>query len=360
MKELLADLRRWQLGNEEIALATLVAVRGSAPRLPGARLALTRGAQLSGSVSGGCVENDVIHHAMAVLDSNRPALVTYGISDEQGFEVGLSCGGSIDVLIEPFRDDETWRALARALENQEPAACCIGLSPEPLLARKLVVAGDGRGLGGIDPALDPDLTAEARRLLPRGETRALTLPFEGGESRVLVETFPPPLRLFIVGATHTAIHLCRMAREVGYRVTILDARSAFATEERFPDADEVRCAWPHEVLENERLDAYAYVVTLTHDSKVDVPALSCALRAGARYVGALGSRATHERRKAVLIESGFTQAELARIHAPVGLDLGGRAPGEIALAILAEMLAARHGREGGPLSARKLPIHGEH
>jgi len=359
MRELLADLRRWRHEDEEIALATLVAVRGSAPRLPGARLGLTRSAKLSGSVSGGCVENDVLHHAMNVLDTNRPALVTYGISDEQGFEVGLSCGGSIDVLIEPFRDDDAWHALGQAVENREPAACCIGLAPGPLLARKLVILGDGCVLGGIDPALDPDLVAQAQRLLPEGETRALTLPWEGGETRVLIESFPPPLHLVIVGATHPAIHLCRMARQVGYRVSVVDARRAFASAERFPEADEVLCAWPHEVLGKERLDAYTYLVTLTHDFKIDVPALACALRSDARYIGALGSRATHARRKARLVEEGFTEAELARIRAPVGLDLGGRAPEEIALAILAEMLAVRHGREGGPLSARRVAIHGD-
>ncbi len=359
MRELLADLRRWQRQNEEVALATLVAVRGSAPRLPGARLGLTRSTKLSGSVSGGCVENDVLHHAMEVLAADRPALVTYGISDEQGFAVGLSCGGSIDVLIEPFRDDDAWQALSRAVENREPAACCIGLAPGPLLGRKLVVLGDERVLGGIDPALDSELATQARHLLQEGGTRALTLPWGDGEASLFLEAFPPPLHLCIVGATHAAIHLCRMAKQVGFRVSVVDARSAFANAERFPEADEVLCAWPDEVLGDGSLDASAYVVTLTHDFKLDIPALECALRSDARYIGALGGRATHERRKARLVEAGFTDAELARIRAPVGLDLGGRTPEEIAVAILAEMLAVRHGREGGPLSARRAPIHAD-
>jgi len=359
MKDLLADLRRWRQRDEKIALATLVAVRGSAPRLPGARLGLTGSGKLSGSVSGGCVENDVLHHAMDVLATDRPALVTYGISDEQGFEVGLSCGGSIDVLIEPFRDDEAWRALEKAVENREPATCCIGLAPDRLLARKLVIAGDGSVLSGIDPGLDPDLVTQAQRLLPEGAARALTLAWEGGEARVLIETFAPPLRLFIVGATHAAIHLCRMARQLGYRVSVVDARRAFATSERFPDADEVLRAWPQEVLGKESLDTSSYVVTLTHDFKLDIPALACALRSDAHYIGALGSRATHARRKERLIEEGFTETELARIRAPVGLDLGGRTPEEIALAILAERLAVRDGREGGPLSARRASIHAD-
>lgn len=359
MRELLEDLHRWQLADEEIALATLVAVRGSAPRLPGARLAVTRSALLSGSVSGGCVENDVFQHAMGVLDTGRPKLVTYGISDEQGFAVGLSCGGSIDVLIEPYREDEAWRALRRAIEHQAPAACCVGIGPDPLLARKLVLLDDGCVLGSVDPSLDAKLVSEAQRLLPTGETAALTLPAAGSEARVLVETFAPPLELFIVGATHAAIQLCRLARQLGYRVRVLDARRAFATPERFPDADEVLCAWPEEALGNHRLGAYSYLVTLTHDFKVDIPALACALRSNARYIGALGSRATHDQRKAQLREAGFDDSDLRRIRAPVGLDLGGRTPEEVALAILAEMQAVRHHRDGGPLSARTEPIHGD-
>jgi xanthine dehydrogenase accessory factor len=359
MIDLLADLDRWQQRGEAIALATLVAVRGSAPRLPGARMALTRSAQMTGSVSGGCVENDVLGHAMGVLETGKPALVTYGIADEQGFEVGLSCGGSIDVLIEPFRDAALWRALRRAVESREPAVWAIGLAPNALLGRKLLVLGDEPIQGSIDPALDEEVAGAARNLLPGGGTRSLTLSRGGEEALVFVEAFPPPLELFIVGATHAAIHLCRLARQVGFRVTVVDARTAFASPERFPDADEVLRAWPDEVLGKGRLDAYSYVVTLTHDFKIDLPALACALRSEARYIGALGSRGTHAGRKARLVEQGFSEAELTRIRAPIGLDLGGRSPEEIALAILAEMLAVRHGREGGPLSARNGPIHAD-
>ncbi|MDH3211377.1 MAG: XdhC family protein [Myxococcales bacterium] len=356
MKELLADLDRWRRQNEAIALATLVAVRGSAPRLPGSRLGLTQSGRMSGSVSAGCVESDVFEHAMKVLDAGRPALVTYGITDEQGFEVGLSCGGSIDVLIEPFSDGDVWRALRRAVEANEPAAWGIGLAPAPLRGRKLLVLGDEPVQGGIDPALDREVVAAARRLLPGGGTRTLTRPWGDEEATVFVEAFPPPVRLFIVGATHAAIHLCRMAAQLGFRVTVIDARTAFASAERFPEADEVLRAWPDAVFGERTLDAYAYVVTMTHDFKIDVPALECALRSGARYIGALGSRRTHERRKAQLVARGFGEAELARIRAPIGLDLGGRQPEEIALAILAEMLAVRHGREGGPLSARRATV----
>ena len=345
VNELLADLDQWRRDDEQIALATLVAVRGSAPRLPGARLAVTRSARMTGSVSAGCVENDVFEHAMKVLDAGRPALVTYGIADELGFEVGLSCGGSIDVLIEPFTEgDDAWRALRRAVENEEPAAWGIGLTPAPLLGRKLVTLGDDRTHGSIDPALDGEVAAAARRLLPGGGTRSLVLPWGGEEATVFVEAFPPPFRLFIVGATHAAIHLCRMARLVGFRVSVIDARTAFASPERFPEADEVLRAWPDAVFAERTLDAYAYVVTLTHDFKIDVPALELALRSPARYIGVLGSKKTHAKRVALLREMGFDDDEIARIHSPVGLDLGGRRAEEIALSIIAEMVAVGHGR----------------
>ena len=356
MTELFADLDRWSRDGEEIALATLVAVRGSAPRLPGARMGLTRSGKLSGSVSGGCVENDVLEHGAKVLADGRPALVTYGIADEQGWEVGLSCGGSIDVLIEPFRDDELWRALRGAVENRAPAAWAIGLAPAELLGRKLLVLGDDATCGAIDPALDPEVIAEARRLLPEEGTRTLALPRGDTEARIFVEALPPLFRLFIVGATHIATHLCRLACQVGFRVTVIDPRTPFASTERFPEADEVLRAWPGEVLGEATLDAYAYVVTLTHDFKIDIPALTCALRSEARYVGALGSRGTHARRVERLVETGFGEDELARIRAPIGLDLGGRRPEEIALAILAEMLAVRHGRSGGPLGNRNASV----
>jgi xanthine dehydrogenase accessory factor len=221
-----------------------------------------------------------------------------------------------------------------------------------------VLPGGDAVVGCIDPSLDREVAAEARRLLPEGGTRALTLAWRDGEATLYLEAFPPPLRLFIVGATHTAIPLCRIAKQLGFRVTVIDPRGAFATRERFPEADELVRAWPGEALDGVALDAYAYVVTLSHDPKFDLPTLAHVLRSEARYIGAMGSRGTHEGRKAQLREQGFSEAELARIRAPVGLDLGGRSPEEIALAIAAEMLAVRYGREGRALAERKAAIHG--
>jgi xanthine dehydrogenase accessory factor len=359
MRETFADLDRWQCEGEQIALATLVRVHGSAPRPAGARLFATRSGRMTGSISGGCVDNDVFEHALRVLEENRPALVGYGIADEFDLGVGLTCGGSIDVLIEPFVADPAWRTLRRAIEQGRPAALAVGLAPDSLLGRRLALAGDADRVGEVDPALDPELVDAARALLGTGTTRVANLPWRDGEATVLLEGFAAARRLFVVGATHTAIPLCRMARELGFRVSVIDPRSAFASEERFPEADEVIRAWPDEALASVPLDADAYVVTLTHDPKFDLPTLAHALRSEACYIGAMGSRVTHERRKQRLREQGFEEADFERIRAPVGLDIGGRSPEEIALAILAEMVAVRHGRPGNALRERRAPIHAD-
>ncbi len=359
MREVLSDLEKWQQAHEQIALATLVRVRGSAPRLPGARMCVTRSGRMAGSVSGGCVENDVFEHAMQVLDSGQPRLTTYGITDEIGLQVGLSCGGSIDVLIEPFIAAEAWEATRQAVADQRPAALCIGLAPVTLLGRKLAVRPDGTTAGSIDRAVDGEVGAAARELLATGGTRILAVPWQGQEARIYIEAFPPPPRLFIVGATHIAAVLCRMAKGLGFRVIVIDPRGLYATRERFPDADELLTEWPHAVLDGANLDAFSYVVVLTHDPKFDVPTLATALRSQARYIGVMGNRRTFAHRKARLIEQGFGEAEVSRIRAPIGLDLGGRTPDEMALAILAEMTAVRYGKTGHPLAEEKGAIHAD-
>ncbi|MFN8544474.1 MAG: XdhC/CoxI family protein [Candidatus Binatia bacterium] len=358
MQEILADVDAWQANGEAIALATVVAMRGSAPRLPGARLFVTRSGRMAGSVSGGCVESDVFERAMQVLDRGAPAMATYGIADEVAFEVGLSCGGTIEVLIEPFVAEPAWQAVRSALEHQRPAALAVGLEPAALLGRKLALLEGGADVGALDRELDADVAAAARGLLPEGGTRVLSRAWHGVEARIFVEAFPPPSHLVIVGATHTAMALCRLAASLGFRVTVVDPRSAYATAERFGAADAILRTPPGEALDALGLDGWSFVVVLTHDPKFDVPAVLHAVRAGARYVGMMGSRRTLERRRVELRAAGVSEAELARVRAPIGLDLGGRVPEEIALAILAEVVAARHGREGGPLSTAAGAIHG--
>ena len=354
MRDLLADLDRWCRDGEDVALATLLAVHGSAPRLPGARMAVTRSGRMAGSVSGGCVENDVFTRALTVLDTGRPVVASYGIDDESAFAVGLSCGGAIDVLIEPFTATPEWQRLRRAIEASEAAAWAVGVAPEPLLGRHLVVLADGGIAGSIDPALDAAVAAEARRRMDDDGAGVVDLP--GG--RVFVEAFPRPMRLFIVGATHAAAALSRVARQLGFHVTVVDARGVYASPERFPDAHELVCARPEEVLAAAKLDARSYVVTLTHDPKFDIPVLAHALRSEAHYVGAMGSRKTRERRKIELRELGLGEAELRRLHSPIGLDLGASTPEEIAVSITAEMLAVRAGREARSLVEKQGPVHG--
>ena len=380
MRDLFPDIDRWRQQNQEIALATLVGVRGSAPRPAGARQCVTRGGKVAGSISGGCVDGDVLERALQVLNDVQPVLANYGIADELSLEVGLSCGGSIDVLIEPFAADEVWRAVRDAIESCRPVVLAIGLEPDALLGRKLAIFEGVPCVGSIDPELDAALVEAGQRLLREGGTRQSVLPWpaaeaggaaraseatalgigaRAGEARVFLEAFAPPPRLYVVGATHTAIPLCRMARQLGFRVSVIDPRSTFATEERFPDADELILAWPDEALDAASLDAHSSVLTLIHDPKFDIPALEHALRSPARYIGALGSRATHQARRARLRERGFSDDDLARIRAPIGLDLGARTPEEIALAILAEVVAVRHDRGGGALRERRAPINSD-
>ena len=359
MIDILDELEVWRRAGEEIALGTLVAVRGSAPRRPGARLAVTRKGKMVGSISGGCVESDLIEKAMDVLRDASPRMETYGISDEQGFEVGLSCGGSIDVLLEPLVWDETLSAAREAMRSRRPVALGVACDPPSLRGKRITVFATDRSEGSIEPDLDELVESEARRLLPTGGTRLLTFAWQGDEAKVFVEAFAPPSRLFIVGATHAAVALCRMAKLVGFDVVVIDPRSVYASTERLPEADEIRHSWPDEGLNGNELDEYAYLVSLTHDAKFDQPTLQKALRSSARYIGAIGSRSTHERRKEQLREQGFTDADLCRIHSPIGLDIGSRTPEEIAVSILAEILSVRSGRAGTPLKERKAAIHAD-
>ncbi len=356
MREILDSLTRWQAAGEDIAVATLVRVHGSAPRRPGARLCVSRAGGVAGSVSGGCVEADVVRRAAEVLDSKQAAVARYSLAGDAELEVALACG-SIEVLIEPFQADVTWRVLVTALAERRAVALATVLDPEFLITRRLVISSDGLSAGSIDPHVDGEIVTEAGKMLAAGGTAVIPVRLAGQAGSVFIEAFLPPERLYIVGATEIGMHLCRMAAELGFEVTVIDPRSVFATEERFPQAHRLLRTWPQEALEGAALDDRAYVVTLTHDFKLDVPALAAALRSKARYIGALGSSRTHARRKARLADSGFTPSVLARIHAPVGLDIGAATPAEIAVAILAEMLAVRNARDGQVSSERGGVVH---
>ena len=350
MKEVLPDIERWRARGDRVALATVVATRRSAPRPIGAKLAISDRGELAGSVSGGCVENDVYGHACEILEGARPQLLSYGISDDLAFTVGLPCGGEIDVFVEA-PSEELLDRLTRVVEADERAVLFTVVEGEPLGAELLVTENGERY--GDGPA---ELAERVDELLRGGRNRLLEL--DGG-GKVFAEVYGPPPRLLVVGAVDTAEALCRAAKLIGWRTIVADARGAFATEERIPSADELIVAWPEDALAQAQPDHQTAVVVLTHDEKFDVPALVGALATDAFYIGALGSRRNQERRRERLLEAGVEEGQLERISGPCGLDIGADTPAETALSIMGEILAKRARRSGGPLAEAKGRIHVE-
>jgi xanthine dehydrogenase accessory factor len=350
MREILEDLDRWNAESEDVALATVVGVRGSTPKPAGARLGLTRSGRMTGSVSAGCVEGDVYERAVGVLDAGDPVVATYRVTTAPEIEVGLACGGAIDVLIERFNGDPAWNMVREAVVNETPVAFVVALSPRRLVGRRMAVAGE-QIVGSIDVSIDEQIKDDARRILGGGEPTVTEYPCDGESASVFIEPMRPRQRLVVVGATDTAVALVRLAKVMGFHVTVLDARPAFASRERFVEADVVRCPESAEqMLADVELDSGCFVVTLTHEPRFDIPTLSAALRSEVAYIGALGSRKTHGTRLGLLRDDGFGDEALQRIHGPVGLDIGGRRAEDIALSILAEIQAVRHGkdpRDGG-------------
>jgi len=302
-------------------VATVVATRHSAPRPVGSKLLVSETGEIAGSVSGGCVENDVVLVAQEVLAGGPPRLVTYGITDEMAFGVGLPCGGEIDVFVERLQPDESDVVLT-------------------------VVAGEGVGEKLQDAAL-----AQAARL--RGRSHVIELE----DRKVFADVSAPPPRLFVYGAVDTAEALCAAAKLLGWRTVVADARPRFATRERLPSADEILVSWPEEALAQVAPDAATAIVVLTHDDKFDLPLMQGALATDAFYLGWLGSRRNQERRRGLLLEAGVSDEQLDRIAGPCGLDLGAGSPTETAVSILAEILAVRAGRSGGPLRETGTRIH---
>lgn len=342
-------LERWASAGVRAGTATLVRVRRSAPRPPGARFAVSEGGEVAGSVSSGCVEGDLHEHILAVLEEGTPRLVEYGITDEMAAGVGLSCGGEIEVLVAPHDpEDRAWREAVRLDGAGSAGVLFTGLA-DPVRGRRLLVRPDGARTGGLgDPALDAGAADAATRLLGVEGARIVEVTAPGGQPvQLFAESLLPPPRLTIVGATPVAAALCRMASQVGYAVEVVDPREAFARPERFPDARAVRAEWPEEALAAPPLDAWTDVVVLAHDAKLDVPALAAALRAGCRYVGQIGGGRTQRLRREALSTQGFSPGELERIRGPVGLDIGAGSPEEIAVSILAELIAVRRGRATG-------------
>jgi xanthine dehydrogenase accessory factor len=338
MSEIGPDLERWRAAGEQVALATVVGARRSAPRPIGSKLGVTSSGELAGSVSGGCVENDVYGVAQEILGGAPPRLVTYGITDEEAFEVGLSCGGEIDVFVDRA-DQELLDRIDAIVADGRRAVLLTVLEGDDAGAKRLVEEDEAHDL--------------SRELIREGKSRVV----EQDRQKLFAEVFGPPPRLVVFGAIDTAEALCHAAKAIGWRTVVADPRTRFATEDRVPSADELLPLWPDEALAQLRPDFDTAVVVLTHEDRFDVPALQGALAAEAFYIGALGSRRNQETRRERLLQAGVSEDELARIVGPCGLDIGASSPAETAYSILAEILAVRAGREGGPLRESKGRIH---
>jgi xanthine dehydrogenase accessory factor len=366
MKELLDTLHAWQEEGADIGRAVVVRTFGSAPRPEGAVLLYAADGRIAGSVSGGCVEGAAAEEIEKARSTGNARVIRYGISDEQAWDVGLACGGTIDVLVEPTVPSAAVEAATASLGAGGHGAAVItplpGDSPPAVFgqhtpgvgaqpAPELVVHDDGRLDGTLgDAGLDAQLVEQAQESLRRGLSRTVEL---GGRS-LFVEVYPVRPRLVVVGAVEVARSLVRLARELGFETVVIDGRASFATPERFPDVDRLVVGWPDEVADEIGLGPNDAVAVLTHDVKFDEPAIVEALRRRCRYVGAVGSRKTQGDRRERLLDAGVSPDELARLRGPVGLDLGGRAPAETALAILAEIVAERYGGSGVPMKERAI------
>ncbi|NUP34658.1 MAG: XdhC family protein [Streptomycetaceae bacterium] len=350
MRDIAAGLVAWNRAGVRHAVATVVAVSGSAPRGPGASMAVAEDGAVLGSISGGCVEGAVHDLCHEVIRSGEAVRETFGYSDDTAFAVGLTCGGSLEVFVRPGPP----RYVLEAITASAPTAVAQLLEGS---AATLVVGPHGPHHGTIgSPEIDAVVVAEARAMLDGGATAVRPVRCRPG-TEVFITSYATRPRMLVFGATDYAEAVASVGKFLGYRVTVCDARPVFATAERFPAADDVVVDWPHRYLAGTATDARTVVVVLTHDPKFDVPLLDAALRLPIAYVGAMGSRRTHDERLARLREAGLGHAELDRLRSPIGLVLGARTPAETAVAIAAEIVAVRRGGTSVPLGRTRGPIH---
>lgn len=329
--DVLEQAADWLSSGKKVALATVIGTWGSSPRPVGSQLAVDEDGAFVGSVSGGCIEGAVVGEALASIADGKPRVLDFGVTNEQAWEVGLACGGNIKIFV----DDETEIETIEHLIQNRPVAMVTQLET----GGRTIVSADA-AVGPLD--LDDESLALARDALYHDRSRA----FDNENGRLFAQVFTTPLRLFVVGAVHIAQALVPMAATAGYDITVIDPRGAFATASRFPGVT-LSDDWPDEALERFKPDARSAVVTLTHDPKLDDPALHYALRSEAFYIGSLGSRKTHAGRLERLAEAGFGEADFARIHAPIGLPLGATSPAEIAVSILAQIVETKHKKSDG-------------
>jgi len=369
VRDILSTIAKWWAEDQTFGMATVVGTFSSAPRDPGAALAVEDGGEVIGSVSGGCVEGAVYELSGEVAQTGQPVLQRYGIADDDAFAVGLTCGGIIDIFVEPV-SKATFPELgeiAAAVERGEPVAVATIISGPGQLGARRVIWGDAArpstGTLGAGERLDAAADDDVRGMLSQGLTGVCRYGEHGerlgDELAVFVNSFAPPPRMIVFGAVNFTAAVARVGKFLGYHVTVCDARPVFATKSRFPDADEVVVDWPHRFLARADVDARTVICVLTHDPKFDVPVLEVALRTPAGYIGAMGSRRTHEDRLERLRAVGMTESELARLRSPIGLDLGARTPEETAVSIVAELIQLRWGGTGRALTNTDGRIHPE-
>jgi xanthine dehydrogenase accessory factor len=363
MYDVVDEVSRLHETGGRFALATVVGTWRSSPRQPGAAMVVATDGEPTGSVSGGCVEGAVYELAQEVMASGEAVLQRYGVSDDDAFAVGLTCGGIIDVFVEPV-DATVFPELpdvVAAIRDHEPVAVATVVDGPGNVGAHLVVWAD-RVVGGLGTTrLDAAVADDVRGMLDHGATGLLHIGPDGerrqDELSVFVQSFAPAPRMLVFGAIDFAAAVARVGKFLGYRVTVCDARGVFATRRRFPDADEVVVEWPHRYLASQPVDARTVICVLTHDPKFDVPLLEVALRTEAAYIGAMGSRRTHEDRLARLRDAGVEEEALDRLASPIGLDIGARTPEETAVSIAAEIVAHRWGGSGQRLGVTAGPIH---
>lgn len=358
MREIVEAVREWMDEGEQVALASVVQTWGSSPRRVGAKMAMTPGGRIAGSVSGGCVEAAVFEAGVETIQKGRPQLLKYGVSDESAWEVGLACGGKIEIFVQPMEREWFERILQETQADRRFATAIVIGGPEELLGKK-VFLGEEERVNGAKDGLEVMLSEKARPALEAGEPGVFLLEWEEQPLEVFVDVVTELPRLIIVGGAHISVALAELAKTSGFSVTVIDPRKAFASRERFPHVDQLIAGWPEEALKEMKLNRETALAMLTHDPKIDDPALMIALNSPAFYVGALGSQKTQAARRQRLMENGLSEEQLNRLYGPIGMDLGAETPEEIALAIMAQIVAARRGKVKPTAEGREGMSHAQ-